>query len=101
MFFWYGAGLTNFFFTVDKTYMNLKSRIRYNKQIYIKLQFISRRLDGKSLKKKLLFCIYSINGGGSRGGPPPLFLDQRPEGPKKGFWRPGTPLISGSGSGTD
>ena len=52
--------------------MNLKSRIRYNKQIYIKLQFISRRLEGKSLKKKLLFCIYSINGGGSRGGPPPL-----------------------------
>ena len=65
--------------------MNLKSRIRYNKQIYIKLQFISRRLEGKSLKKKLLFCIYSINGGGSRGGSPPLFLDQRPEGPKKGF----------------
>ena len=30
----------------------------------------------KSLKKKLLFCIYSINSGGSRGGPPPSFLDQ-------------------------
>ena len=46
-----GLGL-QFFFTVDKTYMNLKSRIRYNKQIYIKLQFISRRLEGKSAEKE-------------------------------------------------
>jgi len=37
--------LYKFLFTVDKTYMNLKSRKIHNKQSYIKLQFISRRLD--------------------------------------------------------
>ena len=39
------------------------------------------------------------SGEGPGGGPPPHFLTKlRPEGPKKiFFFRPGLPLISGSG----
>ena len=44
-----------------------------------------------------------LSSGGSRGGagspaPPRYFYTKlRPEGPKKIFWRPGIPLVSGSG----